>query len=185
MIGCLVTATMLSFFSTCATAANLIDPRCESMIEPLGIDTLKPRLSWVMQSHDQGLQVRGEHQTAYQVLVASSEKLLNEDQGDLWDSGKVLSDQSIHIDYAGLPLISKQRCYWKVRVWDRKKNPTELRCAFSLWHSCTVLALKYRRAVLAIYPFVSVRKKDRVLLHFVGNSSTSPIYKFFFSHSLV
>ena len=125
MIGCLVTATMLSFFSTCATAANLIDPRCESMIEPLGIDTLKPRLSWVMQSHDQGLQVRGEHQTAYQVLVASSEKLLNEDQGDLWDSGKVLSDQSIHIDYAGLPLISKQRCYWKVRVWDRKKNPTE------------------------------------------------------------
>ena len=51
------------------------------------------------------------------MLVASSESLLNEHRGDLWDSGKVLSDQSLHVEYRGQPLSSGMRCFWKVRVW--------------------------------------------------------------------
>jgi len=58
-------------------------------------------------------------QSAYQVLVASSSNLLNEGQGDLWDSGKVASAESSQIVYAGSPLVSRENCYWKVRTWDR------------------------------------------------------------------
>jgi alpha-L-rhamnosidase len=89
-------------------------PRCEYLNDPQGIDVLKPRLSWIVRSDE-----RGEKQTAYQVLVASSPELLTDDKGDLWDSGRVDSDQTIHIEYAGKPLGTRMRCYWKVRAWDK------------------------------------------------------------------
>jgi Bacterial alpha-L-rhamnosidase 6 hairpin glycosidase domain/Alpha-L-rhamnosidase N-terminal domain/Bacterial alpha-L-rhamnosidase concanavalin-like domain/Bacterial alpha-L-rhamnosidase C-terminal domain/Domain of unknown function (DUF3395) len=60
---------------------------------------------------------RGDRQIAYQVLVASSQDLLSKDQGDLWDSGKVDSDESAHVVYQGKTLVSEMSCYWKVRVW--------------------------------------------------------------------
>jgi alpha-L-rhamnosidase len=88
--------------------------RCEYLDNPLGIDTTQPRLSWVVESKQ-----RAEKQTAYQILAASSEALLKSDSGDLWDSGKVASDQTLHVVYAGKALNSCQRCYWKVRVWDK------------------------------------------------------------------
>jgi len=57
-------------------------------------------------------------QTAYQLLVASSQELLNKNQGDLWDSGQVTSAESVNIPYNGKPPESAQTCLWKVRVWD-------------------------------------------------------------------
>jgi alpha-L-rhamnosidase len=96
--------------------------RCEYRENPLGIDAAKPRLSWIIQAKNEGGNLkpeRGVRQTAYQVLVASSEALLKKDQGDLWDSGKVASDQSIQVEYAGKPLESRMYCHWKVRVWDK------------------------------------------------------------------
>ncbi|MBI4325727.1 MAG: glycoside hydrolase family 78 protein [Chloroflexi bacterium] len=93
--------------------------RCEYLANPLGIDVTKPRLSWVIQS-DQ----RGQRQTAYQVLVASTPERLAKDQGDLWDSGKVASDQSIQVEYAGKLLASRQQCFWKVRAWDKDGKPS-------------------------------------------------------------
>ena len=87
--------------------------RCEYRVDPLGIDILRPRLSWEM--HDGR---RGAAQTAYQVLVASGPQKLAAGQGDLWDSGKVKSDQSTQIVYAGQKLASRTRCYWTVRIWD-------------------------------------------------------------------
>ena len=88
--------------------------RCEYEADPVGIEVVRPRLSWQMRSS-----ARGQRQTAYQVLVASSEAGLKQNRGDLWDSGKVVSDQSVHVTYAGSPGRSGQRCFWKVRVWDR------------------------------------------------------------------
>lgn len=85
---------------------------CEYRINPLGIDVLQPRLSWQLES-DQ----RGTHQTAYRILVASSETALSGDNA-LWDSDKIVSDQSIHVQYEGPRLVSCQRVYWKVIVWD-------------------------------------------------------------------
>lgn len=100
-------------------AADVTNLRCEYLKDPLGIDVAKPRLSWLIQARDQRQDVRGQRQTAYQVLVASSEKSLKQDKGDLWDSGKVASEQSIQVEYAGKPLESRMQCYWKVRVWGR------------------------------------------------------------------
>ncbi|MBE1441938.1 glycoside hydrolase family 78 protein [Paenibacillus sp. OAS669] len=84
---------------------------------PLGLDTMEPRLSWVMES-----EAYGQLQTAYQVLVATSIDQLEEDKSDVWDSGKVVSDQSVNVVYQGKTLASQQVYYWKVRVWDRDGN---------------------------------------------------------------
>ncbi len=88
--------------------------RCEYKENPLGIDEGRPRLSWVVNDDR-----RGARQTAYRVLVASSGEALDGDEGDLWDSGKVESGQSVHVEYAGADLASRQRCWWKLRTWDR------------------------------------------------------------------
>lgn len=105
----------MAVFATPVMAADqlaAVHLRCEYLEKPLGLETTKPRLSWIITS-DQ----RGQWQTAYQVLVASSQPLLAQDQGDLWDSGKVLSRQSVHVGYQGKPLASEMQCFWKVRVW--------------------------------------------------------------------
>jgi alpha-L-rhamnosidase len=99
-----------------ASAAGVGQLRCEYLTEPLGIDTAQPRLSWILGA-DKRVS-RGEVQSAYRILVASNRNELNADQGDLWDSGKVTSDQSIQVRYAGKPLVSEQECFWKVQVWD-------------------------------------------------------------------
>ena len=88
--------------------------KCEYRVNPEGIDALAPRLFWKLDSKE-----RGQMQSAWQILVASSESELARDMGDLWDSGKVLSDTSIQILYGGKPLDSFQKCWWKVRVWDQ------------------------------------------------------------------
>lgn len=91
--------------------------RCEYHVNPLGIDVLKPRLSWVMESSE-----RSEMQSAYRILVASSEENLKQNKGDLWDSGRVRSDQSNQVIFEGNPLKSRVRCYWKVQVWDKNES---------------------------------------------------------------
>jgi len=96
-----------------------IDLRCEYRENPLGIDARPPRLSWIVESTG-----RAQKQTAYHVLVAGDEASLRQDQGDLWDSGKVQSDETTAIVYAGKRLRSHQRCYWKVQVWDRDGVPS-------------------------------------------------------------
>jgi hypothetical protein len=90
--------------------------RCDFFADPLGIDSTNPRLDWVLQASDPSM--RGLTQSAYQVLAASSPELIAKNRGDLWDSGKVMSDQTYQIPYTGSPLQSDQAVWWKVRVWD-------------------------------------------------------------------
>ena len=94
--------------------------RCEYRTDPLGLDELQPRLSWVLQSGE-----RGQLQTDYQVLVASSAKLLKSDTGDLWDSGVVQDDDTTAIVYRGKALASGQACFWKVKVWNREGKASD------------------------------------------------------------
>ncbi len=89
---------------------------CEYLKNPLGLDVKAPRLSWKLESLNK--MARGQKQTAYRVLVSSSKELLQEDKGDLWDSGEVSSDNSVLLIYKGKELISNQTCYWKVRIAD-------------------------------------------------------------------
>ena len=95
--------------------------RCEYRKSPQGIDELQPRLSWQLDADDE----RGVRQSAYHILVASSAALLKKGTGDLWDSGKVASDASTQVAYAGRPLASRQACFWKVRVYDAAGEASE------------------------------------------------------------
>ena len=127
-----IVAVTLLFCLPAEAAVSLANLRCEYLADPLGIDVARPRLSWVMAEEGresevggQKPEIRGRRQTAYQVLVASTPELLANDGGDLWDSGKVGSDQSIQVEYAGQPLPSRTRCHWKVRVWLGDGTPTK------------------------------------------------------------
>jgi alpha-L-rhamnosidase len=93
--------------------------RCDYDVDPFGIDVAQPRLFWQVESSE-----RGQRQTAWQILVASSAAMLAEDRGELWDSGRVDSEQTVQVPYSGKPLTSAQQVYWKVRAWDRDGKPS-------------------------------------------------------------
>jgi alpha-L-rhamnosidase len=103
-----------------AATAMPVQLRCEYRENPLGIDRLAPHLSWQSDSTE-----RDWKQAAYQVFVASSSDRLQLGQVDVWDSGKVQSDESVEIPYNGPALESRKRYYWKVRVWDRAGNVSD------------------------------------------------------------
>src|SRR5690348_14384493 len=95
--------------------------RCEYSTNATAIDQSHPRLSWVVEAGKN----RGIRQSAYQVLVASDPELLKKGEGDLWDSGKMDSEESVQVFYAGKDLTSSQACFWKVRLWDQEGNTSE------------------------------------------------------------
>ena len=100
-----------------AAGVNIENLRCEYMTNPAGIDILNPRLSWIIESPQ-----RGEHQTAFQILVSQTKDQLSRNEGEIWNSGKVVSDQTTQLEYRGKPLKSGSDYFWKLRVWDSKGN---------------------------------------------------------------
>ena len=111
LILLILIATMA--FSCKTSTVQVADLKTEGLVDPLGIDRVKPHLSWIMESPD-----RGEMQTAYQILVASSRENLDNSTGDLWDSEKVVSEESFAVAYDGAELSSGTEAFWKVKVWD-------------------------------------------------------------------
>ena len=99
------------------TPVQLVELRTEYQASPLGLDVRAPRLSWKIESSR-----RGTVQTAYEIRVAPQPSALQ--RHPLWDSGKVVSDASIHGVYGGPALESGQRYYWQVRVWDGDGRPS-------------------------------------------------------------
>jgi len=102
-----------ALLSACSQQGSVktADLRCEYAVEPQGIDFCAPRLSWELISSERNVK-----QESYRILVASSLKKLTADEGDLWDSGDVKSNESINIVYGGSALQSRMECYWKVKV---------------------------------------------------------------------
>ncbi|MVN77531.1 Bacterial alpha-L-rhamnosidase [Hymenobacter sp. HMF4947] len=93
--------------------------RCENLINPLGLDVARPRFSWQLVAPAGR---RGVRQRAYELRVASAAAGLA--QGPVvWASGKVLSDSSVNVSYAGPALRAHQRYYWQVRTWDEAGKP--------------------------------------------------------------
>ncbi len=84
--------------------------RCEYLTNPIGIDWVQPRLSWKLVGNERGL-----CQTAYRIEVGTAAGL-----SDMWDSGKVESDQSTQVLYSGSKVPSRTRVYWQVTVWNQK-----------------------------------------------------------------
>jgi alpha-L-rhamnosidase len=110
----LVIASELTVFSQRDQGITATILRCEYLLNPLSIDAREPRLSWQLESIG-----RGVSQTAYQIVVSSTPTNLAANKGDLWDTGRVASNQTIQIEYKGKPLQSRQQCFWKVRIWDQ------------------------------------------------------------------
>ncbi|RZK34171.1 MAG: alpha-rhamnosidase, partial [Pedobacter sp.] len=99
-------------FQKMAPQVSLQNITCEMLVNPMGIDVVKPRFGWNIISAERNVM-----QTAYQILVASTPEKLNANEGDLWDSGKINEETSIQVAYKGKELTSRLRCYWKVKVW--------------------------------------------------------------------
>jgi alpha-L-rhamnosidase len=112
-IVALLVVALTAPLQTKASDLAVDDLRCEYATDPMGIDVPVPRLAWTLRSD-----IGGARQSAYRVLVSSSRELLASDRGDLWDSGRMASGETTLIPYAGKPLSSTARVFWKVRVWD-------------------------------------------------------------------
>ena len=97
-----------------------VNLKCEFNEHALGVDVARPNLSWTIETADPLL--RGFKQTAYQILVSTTSDMLKQDAGDLWDSGKVYSDQMSQVLYSGMALQSNQKCWWKVKIWNEKEE---------------------------------------------------------------
>lgn len=100
-------------FGLFAQSLKVLNLQCEYKTNPLGIESLKPKLSWQMQSD-----ARNTMQTAYRVLVAGDAAKLKRNIADIWDSGKVPSGASLQVSCNGKPMQAAKTYYWKVMVWD-------------------------------------------------------------------
>ena len=119
-----------------------VDLRCEYQTSPLGIDAEQPRLSWRLESD-----TRAQSQAAYQILVASSLEQLEAGQGDLWDTGRVDSNETLHIEYDGAVLKSGQRCFWKVRSWPTKGEASDAEWSDAAWFETALIGPEEWEAV--------------------------------------
>ncbi|TCC90028.1 alpha-L-rhamnosidase [Pedobacter frigiditerrae] len=102
-------------FPTYGQQLKIVDLTCEYRTNPLGVDVAKPSLSWKLQSSQYNVL-----QSAYQIIVADNLGDLKSNKGNIWDSKKLTSNQSIQVKYNGLKLLSTKKYYWKVKVWDNK-----------------------------------------------------------------
>jgi len=118
-----ITLAVLPASAADSSGLRVTDPRCEMEARPLGLQTLQPRLSWKLEAAAAGL--RDQHQNAYRILAASSLEKVTRGEADLWDSGRVVSSESIQVPYAGKKLVENQQVFWKVQAWDQADKPTD------------------------------------------------------------
>ncbi len=87
------------------------------LYNPVGIDNAAPRLSWKItpQVGEKNLL-----QTAFHIQASANPD--NWENDLLWDSGKTASNRSVFNNYKGRPLLSGQRVFWRVKIWDNKNR---------------------------------------------------------------
>lgn len=106
-------AGVIFLASACGGGNAPYDLRTENLIDPLAIETSSPALSWKIPALE-----GGNSQTAYHIVAASDPRLLAPGKADLWDSGRVESDESVLVSWGGKPLDSRSQVWWKVKTWD-------------------------------------------------------------------
>ena len=113
---------LTAVFAACqdSSVLKVEDLKCEMLEAPLAIDNTSPHFSWKMKSKQNGATA-----TAYQILVATTLDKLNEEEADLWNTGKVADAASVGIAYGGKPLASRSLAYWKVRVWNQNDEASD------------------------------------------------------------
>ena len=110
--------SLLAFLLTLLVAPlfaqlSLSNLQCQYQTNPKGVEAARPGLSWILAASQRNTQ-----QTAYRVIVANDLGLLERNTGNIWDSRKVLSGQSLHVMFGGRKLEAAKQYYWKVMVWD-------------------------------------------------------------------
>jgi alpha-L-rhamnosidase len=141
--GCLsVFLLLLTFYPQVglgqAPSSKPVRLHCDSLVAPLGIDSKTPVLSWRLQDERFGAR-----QTAYEIQVASNSAILASGKSDVWDSGRVESDQSAGVSYAGPALLPEKRYFWRVKVWDKDGKPYPASDA-SWWETGLLQAKEWR-----------------------------------------
>ncbi len=114
----LLVTTLPQVGSAQAPLAKPVNLKCDSLVNPLGLDSKAPMLSWQLRDERYGAR-----QTAYEIQVSSGSALLATGQADVWDSGRVESEQSAGVTYAGPVLLPERRYFWRVKVWDKDGKP--------------------------------------------------------------
>lgn len=115
-----LTTFLVSINSIARETFSIYETSCNGEHEPIGIDQMPPSFSWKTTS-----ELRGFIQSAYRILVADSREKLNSGDGNMWDSGKCRSQESVMVRYGGIPLKSSTRYYWKVKIWNEKHKASE------------------------------------------------------------
>lgn len=118
----LLTPPAFAAHTTPSATIRIAHLRCDARINPLGVQTPKPAFSWVPVAASPDL--RGLNQQAYQILVASSQRQLAQNHGNMWNSGRLQSISSLHHVYLGTPLQPHTTYWWKARLWDGKDIAT-------------------------------------------------------------
>ncbi len=91
---------------------------CENRINPTGLDNKSPHFTWKLISEK-----RNVTQAAYEIrLVSGSASMLTKRGNVQWNSGKIQSQQSVHVNYGGTPLESNTKYFWQVRAWDNNNK---------------------------------------------------------------
>src|ERR1700676_40400 len=102
-----------------ASPSQLAPPQhltCDHQPDPLAVVSAHPTFGWILKARDVG--TRGVRQSAWRIMVSSSREKLDSEEGDLWDSGRVVSSETLNISYKGKALAPEQPVFWKVEVWD-------------------------------------------------------------------
>ena len=140
--GCISAFAVLvatpSAWSASAVLGKPTALKADSLTRPLGIDTAKPLLSWQLQDGTWGAK-----QTAYEVIVSSKLSASGMLKPDIWDSGRVVSGQSVDVSYAGPALNGQKRYYWQVRVWGKDGKPYPVSDA-SWWETGLLTASEWK-----------------------------------------
>jgi alpha-L-rhamnosidase len=102
---------LLLFHIAAFSQVTIQSVSCENLTNPIGLDLKQPRFSWVLASPG-----RNVLQSAYEIHVSKEAASLS--KGDVWNSGRVQSDQSVFVPYGGPALVSGEKYFWQVKVWD-------------------------------------------------------------------
>jgi alpha-L-rhamnosidase len=120
-LGAIVLLSLLGCMTGCKTSSLQVkNLECENLTDPIGIEKITPRLSWKLESNK-----RNQLQDAYHILVSSNKENVKKNIGDIWDSRKVRSDQSILVNFNGSELKPATKYFWKVKVWNQEGEESD------------------------------------------------------------
>lgn len=112
-----ILTTAIAFTINCVVADSPLQVAkltCEYIKNPLGIDVQIPRLNWTFNSTS-----RNQFQSAYEIIISDNIKDIQQDKGNIWSTGKIISSENIQVEYAGTLLQSFIKYYWRVKVYNQ------------------------------------------------------------------